>query len=129
MDTVLVMDNEVLVRSEIATYLRRCGFLVIEAGTSTEAIRALSEQRFRIDAILIDADSDGEMNGFALARWVRQNRQDVRVILAATIEKAAHAAADLCEDGPHVARPYQPEQVSDYIRRMLAARPRSEDKA
>jgi CheY-like chemotaxis protein len=127
MDTVLVMDSEVLVRSEIATYLRRCGYLVIEAGTSIEAIRVLSEQRLRIDAILIDAESGGEMNGFALGRWVRLNRQDVRVILAATIEKTAHAAADLCEEGPQVARPYQPEQVSNYIRRMLAARLRSED--
>ena len=125
MDTVLVMDTEVLVRSEIATYLRRCGYLVIEAGTTAEAIRVLSEQRFRIDAILIDADAGGEMNGFALARWVRTNRSDVKVVLAATIEKTASAAADLCEEGPHVGRPYQPQQVSDHIRRMLAARERS----
>lgn len=38
--------------------------------------------------------------------------------------RAAEAAADLCDDGPMVEKPYEPQIVVDRIRRLLAARPR-----
>ena len=40
------------------------------------------------------------------------------VILAGTIEKAAEEAGDLCEEGPHLKKPYEPQQVVDWIKKL-----------
>ena len=44
------------------------------------------------------------------------------VILAGTPAKAADAAAELCDEGPNLARPYEPQLVVDRIKRLLAKR-------
>jgi hypothetical protein len=46
------------------------------------------------------------------------------VILAGTLERAAEAAAELCEDNPAVTKPYDPQLVVDRIKQLLAARKR-----
>jgi hypothetical protein len=46
------------------------------------------------------------------------------VILAGTAERAANAAAALCEDGPLLMKPYDQRIVLDRIKRLLAARGR-----
>jgi hypothetical protein len=61
------------------------------------------------------------MDGFGLAKWVRENRPGVQVILTGSVEKAAHAAGDLCLEGPHLAKPYEPHQVVEWIKRLKAS--------
>ena len=39
--SVLVVEDDVLVRTVVAAYLRECGFDVVEAGSADEAIRVL----------------------------------------------------------------------------------------
>ena len=46
------------------------------------------------------------------------------MILAGTAERAANAAAELCEDGPMLMKPYDPQIVLDHIKQLLAARAR-----
>jgi hypothetical protein len=48
----------------------------------------------------------------------------VDIILAGTPERAAHAAADLCDDGPMLMKPYEPQIVVDRIKQLVAARQR-----
>jgi CheY-like chemotaxis protein len=121
-DTVLVVESDVLVRAVIADYLRECGFRVIEAVSADEALVVLREKEIRIDVILADVNLPGAMDGFALSQWIRTNRPGADVILAGSPRRAAHAAGELCEDGPHMARPYDPKLVHDRIMRLLAAR-------
>lgn len=117
-DTVLVVDSDVLVRMEIASYLRDCAYKVLEAPRAEEALVLLS--RSKVDAVLADVDLPGSMNGFALARWLREHRPGVSVFLASTPPMAADLAADLCEEGPLLARPYDPQLVLERIRKLKA---------
>lgn len=118
----MIVDGEVLVRHAVADYLRRCGYVVIEAANTDEAIVVLSEQSLALDAMLCDVKIPGSMNGFELRLWARQNRPGVEVILAGTIPAVAEAAAQLCDDGPDIARPYDPQGVVDHIKRLMARR-------
>lgn len=118
--TVLVVDGEVLVRHAIADYLRRCGYVVIEAASSDEALTVIAEAGIAVDAVLCDAAVGGSLNAFELVRRVRSARPGLDVALAGNPASAAASAADLCDSGPHLARPYDPQGVVDYVKRLLA---------
>jgi CheY-like chemotaxis protein len=118
--TVLVVDAEVLVRMAISAYLRDCGYRVVEAASADEALAVLRQTDLTIDAVLCDVALPGSMDGFALARWIRDHRKGLNVLLSATPARAAERAGDLCQEGPHLSRPYEPQVVVDRIRRLLA---------
>jgi DNA-binding NtrC family response regulator len=120
--TVLVVDDEVLVRLVIADYLRDCGFRVIEAAGADEAIVVLKQGTLAVDVVFSDIEMPGSMDGFGLAQWTRANRAGVDVILTGSVPRAVNAAKDLCESEGTVPKPYEPQTVHDRIRRLLAAR-------
>jgi CheY-like chemotaxis protein len=121
-ETVLVVEDEVLVRVVIAEYLRDCGFKVVEAASADEALAVLKHAALKIDVVFSNIEMPGSLDGFALAQWIRANRPDTEVILAGSPARAANAAGELCEEGPHLAKPYEPQAVLDRIRRLLAGR-------
>lgn len=118
-DTVLVVEGDVMARLGLAEYLRHCGYRVIEAASGAEAITLLSATpKIDIGVVLSAVELDERMDGFSLARWVRANRPGVEVALAGSIVKAAKTAGDLCEEGPHLRKPYEPEQVVEWIKKL-----------
>jgi CheY-like chemotaxis protein len=119
--TVLVVDDEVLIRMVISEYLRGCGYRVIEAASADEALTVLQHLETKVDVVFSDIDMPGSMDGFALSHWLRANRPSIDVILAGSITRAADEAAELCDAGP-LPKPYEPQLVIDRIRRLLAAR-------
>jgi DNA-binding NtrC family response regulator len=123
-DTVLVIDDEVLIRISIAQYLRDCGYRVLEAANADEAVTILQKPDIQVNVVLCDVEMPGSMNGFGFMKWARELRPGLTVILAGTAERAANAAAELCEDGPMLMKPYDPQIVLDHIKRLLAARAR-----
>jgi CheY-like chemotaxis protein len=121
-DTVLVVEDEVLLRLVIADYLRDCGFRVIEAADADEAIVVLKQPQLAVDVVFSDIEMPGSMDGFGLAQWTRSNRPGVEVILTGSVPRAVNAAATLCESEGPVPKPYEPQTVHHRIRRLLAAR-------
>ena len=120
--SVLIVDADIISRHAIADYLRHCSYAVVEAASIEEAFVALQESKLSIDVILCDVSGEGSKSGFELASWVRANRPDLEVKLAGGTEMAAETAAELCESGPHLRRPYDPAAVIDYITRLRASR-------
>jgi DNA-binding response OmpR family regulator len=114
-DTLLLVAEEILLRTPIAEYLRSCGFRVLEARDSDEAFAVLKRSTEHIDVILSHAE-----HGFALSQWVRTHRPSIRVVLTGTAERAAQAAAELCESGPTATRPYDPQLLVQEIKASLA---------
>ena len=119
--SVLIVDGDIVSRHAIADFLRHCGYQVVEAASTYEALVALREPTLSIDVIVCDIAAIGTQSGFELASWVRKKRPKLEVRLAGTLENAVSTAAELCEVGPHLARPYEPEAVVDYIKRLRAA--------
>lgn len=122
---VLVIDGDILSRHAISDYLRNCGYDVVEASSTDEGILALEEASLGIDIILCDIAAIGARSGFELAQWVRDHRPHLEVRLAGSLDGAVRTAADLCEVGPHLRRPYEPQAVVDYIKQLRAARDRA----
>lgn len=120
-DAILVVDADVLSRHAIAEYLRHCGYRVVEAANTDEAIVAVQDRSLSIDVIVCDIAAIGSKSGFEFASWARENRPELEVRLAGTLDKIVSTATELCESGPHLKRPYEPEAVIDYIKRLRAA--------
>jgi CheY-like chemotaxis protein len=121
-ETVLVTDDDALIRLCLAEYLRDCGYRVLEASSADEAIAILNKPDIQIDVVLSAVEMRGNTNGFGLAKRARELRPGIEFILAGTAERAAHEAGDLCQEGPLLKRPYDHRLVVERIRRLLAAR-------
>ena len=119
---VLLVEGDIVVRHPLAEYLRECGFTVFEAANGDEAMRALNGS-LGIEVVLADMATTG--SGFALRQWIKDQNLPVEVILAGSVAKAVQRAADLCEDGPRLAKPYDHILVRDQIRQALARRDRA----
>lgn len=121
-ETILLVENEVLVRVALAEYLRECGYRVVEAASAAEALTFMQSSDLRIDVLFAGVNLSGAMNGFELARWTRTNRPEIKIELTGSIPQAAGVAGDLCQEGPTGVRPYEPSVVAERIRRFLAAK-------
>lgn len=117
---ILVVESDILIRHPLAEYLRECGYRVLEAINTDEARQLLSDSSISIEIVLADVDAPGQ-GGFALGAWIRRTYPAVQVILAGTVAKAVEKAGDLCDDGPTLSKPYDPQLVLDQIRRLRAA--------
>lgn len=118
---LIVADGDVLIRNALAEYLRHCGYKVIEAANSDEVLTALLRGTAGADAVLADAELAGSINAFELRIRLRKEFPAITTILAGSVDAAANAAGQLCDDGPHLRRPYEPEKVVAHIKRLLAA--------
>ena len=123
--SILIVDGDVLSRHAISDYLRHCGYAVVEAASTDEAVKALGEPLLGVDVILCDVGAVGSQSAFKLATWVKTNRPELEVRLAGSLEGVADTAAELCKSGPHLARPYEPQAVIDYVKQLRAARDRA----
>ena len=109
-----------LVRLVIAEYLRECGYRVHEAANADEAVAVLNSPDVTVHIVFSDVIMPGSMDGFGLARWIRAHRPQVNVVLSSGIDRSAEVAGTLCEAGPLLEKPYEPQRVVDRIKQLLA---------
>jgi DNA-binding NtrC family response regulator len=103
----------------LAAYLRECGYEVVEVRGPGDARRLLNSGA-KANVAFIDLAAKGEVDGFGLAQWIRLQRPDIKVLLTSGVRRAAETAGDLCEQGPHLAKPYDHLHLEAQIRRLLA---------
>lgn len=115
LDIIIVVHENVLVRTSVAEYLRVCKFRVLETRNADEALIVLQGCKELIHAVLSDGPS-----GFVLSRWIKEHRPQIKIIRTGTLERAAQAAADLCQGGPAAKQPYDPQLLIQEIKAALA---------
>jgi DNA-binding response OmpR family regulator len=107
--TIVIVEPDILVRMVIASYLRDCGYRVLEGITAADVMTLLRSGQ-KIDVVFSEVRLRGKTDGFGLARWVRAHYPEVDVILTAGAARAADKAGCLCEDGP-LEKPYHPREI------------------
>ena len=116
MTTVLVVDDEPIVREVVVSYLRREGFRTLEAGDGDTARELL--ERDEPTLVVLDVMLPGA-DGLELCRWIRA-RSDVPVImLSARGEEADRIVGlDLGADD-YVTKPFSPRELAARVRTVL----------
>ena len=82
--TVLVVEDEVLVRAAAVAYLQDRGFSVLEASSGDQA-RSLMRHTPDIGVVFSDVQMPGSLDGVALAQWVATECPWVRVLLTSEV--------------------------------------------
>lgn len=116
--TILVVEDEVLIRLAIADYLRECGYRVFEAGSVDEAQRILGADT-EVKLVFSDVQMHGTADGFVLASWIRRHHPGMEVLLTSGLIGIDEKARDVCHEGPVVAKPYDQEAVLQRVRELL----------
>jgi DNA-binding NtrC family response regulator len=121
MPTVLIVDDELLIRMALADFLQECGFKVLQAGSAEDAIAILEASVSPIDVVFSDVRMPGEMDSFGLSKWIHQNRPGLPVLLTSGDKGMTETAAGLCEKQPVMPKPYDFHVAVARIRAMIAA--------
>ncbi len=116
--TVLVVEDELFVREPIAEYLRDCGYHVLEAADAREAI-SLVDASAGVDVVFSDVRMPGDMDGFALAHWLRTHHPEVSVLLTSGYYAVRNRGGAAIEDVKLIEKPYSQAQVLRRIRALL----------
>ena len=78
--TLLVVEDELLIRLEMVSLLDQRGFTVLQAANADEAIAILTRNS-EIRGVLSDIDMPGSMNGIALVNVISKRWPPCRLIL------------------------------------------------
>jgi CheY-like chemotaxis protein len=120
--TVLIVDDEPVIRGFLCDYLNESGFHAVAVASGDEAAQLL-ESGAAIDLVFSDVRMPGTLDGFGLARWVMDNRPDVPVLLTSCdLGKPSAAQRSWCAG--MVPKPYDFEQVVKMLHATLDARAR-----
>ena len=76
---VLLVEDEILIRMDLAESLREKGWEVIEAGTAADALDLLRTTFF--DVVVTDVHMPGSMTGMDLARSIRHDWPGLPVVV------------------------------------------------
>jgi CheY-like chemotaxis protein len=79
-ETILVVEDEALVRLTSCTILQRSGYTVLEAASPRAAIELWGSHRDRIDLVFTDVVMPGGMTGRDLVDILRRDRSDLKAL-------------------------------------------------
>lgn len=117
--TVLLVEDDELIRTNVAEYLQLADFTVIAAASGTEA-RGVLDSSEAIDLAILDVSLPG-VSGFSLAKAVRQSRRAELPILFLTArddETSRITGFELGADD-YVVKPFSPKELVMRVQAIL----------
>lgn len=78
MTTILVLENDITIRSFITLNMKRAGFNVLETDTGEKALELLEQNN--VDIVILDVMLPG-IDGFRVCKSIRKNNEDIGIII------------------------------------------------
>lgn len=114
--TILVVDDEALLRWHATDVLTQHGYAVIEAEDAATALTIL-ERRPDVRLLFTDIQMPGACNGMDLARKVHERWPNM--LLLVTSGGVTVSDGDIPDDGRFMAKPYHDEEIVDQIDTLM----------
>jgi DNA-binding response OmpR family regulator len=116
MATVLVVDDEPIVRDVVVRYLRREGYETLEAGDGLDAQELL--RRHEPSLVVLDLMLPG-MDGLQLCQWIRARSELPVIMLTARAEEADRIVGLELGADDYLTKPFSPRELAARVRTVL----------
>jgi PAS domain S-box-containing protein len=117
-ETVLLVDDEPMIRQLGGTILRRYGYQVLEAEDGQEAVDVFRQNADRIDLVVLDLTMP-RLSGHETYRVLRELKPAVRVLFASGYSAEYLTEADREHAHGFVNKPYRAEELARLVREAL----------
>jgi DNA-binding response OmpR family regulator len=114
--TVLVVDDEPIVRDVVVRYLEREGFETLEAGDGEEAQRLL--EREPPSLVVLDVMLPG-IGGLELCRWIRSRSEVPIMMLTALGEETDRIVGLELGADDYITKPFSPREIAVRVRNLM----------
>jgi signal transduction histidine kinase/PAS domain-containing protein/ActR/RegA family two-component response regulator len=118
-ETVLVVEDEPVVRDIVVEILQDLGYLPLQATDGPSGLKVLQSRR-RIDLLVTDVGLPGGINGRQLADFAREHRPELKVLFITGYAENAAIAAGFLEPGMEmITKPFATDALGAKVRAML----------
>ena len=117
--TILVVDDESIIRDLARNALEHAGFSVLEARDGVEALERFDQEQRAIDLVLLDMTMP-RMGGAETFRQLRSLAPDIKVLLTSgyTQKESLESLAELPPDG-FLQKPFRVRELVGKVREIL----------
>jgi CheY-like chemotaxis protein len=120
-ETILVVEDDALVRKYVTAQLQSLGYSTLEAGNAAEAL-AIADGTAPFELLFTDIIMPGSMNGRELADEVARRRSALKVLFTSGYtENALLEHGRLPSEVLLLAKPYRKSELARMLRRALEA--------
>jgi DNA-binding response OmpR family regulator len=130
MKKVLIMEDELNIRSFVVINLKRAGYDAIEAGNGQEALDAIAENP-DIGVAILDIMVPGDMDGFEVCRRIRASNARIGIImLTAKSQEMDKVTGLMTGADDYVTKPFSPAELTariDALYRRMGGTPETEE--
>jgi DNA-binding response OmpR family regulator len=116
MSTVLVVDDEPIVRDVVVRYLEREGYRTLVAGDGNVARQLI--QRHSPNLVVLDLMLPGT-DGLELCRWIRRHSDLPVIMLTARGEEADRIVGLELGADDYITKPFSPRELAVRVRTVL----------
>ncbi|WP_407177960.1 PAS domain S-box protein [Bradyrhizobium sp. STM 3562] len=118
-ETILVVEDDRLVRDYVLTQLHSLGYVTLDAANASEAL-SLVDQGHKFDLLFTDVIMPGLMNGRQLADHLQKHLPDLKVLFTSGYTENAIIHHGRLDSGVLLlAKPYRKSDMARMIRRAL----------
>jgi PAS domain S-box-containing protein len=117
-ETVLIVEDDALVRSFVVTQLQSLGYLALVATNAEEAL-IIVDSVAKIDLLFSDVIMPGSMNGRQLADEALKRRPSLKILFTSAYSRDATGRLDV--GVLLLAKPYRKSDLANMIRKALSA--------
>ena len=114
--TILVAEDDVLLRLHATDLLEENGYTVLEANSAEEALKVM-ETRKDVRLLFTDIQMPPGIDGLELARQV--HRRWPKVLLVITSGQMQPTKAEIADDGQFIRKPYRAQELLGKIDAVL----------
>lgn len=120
-ETVLVVDDEPMIRMLVVDVLDELGYATLEAGDGAEGLATLSARK-DVDLLITDVGLPNGMNGRQLADAARMDRPGLKVLFITGYADNVVLGGSHLEDGMAIlTKPFQVGELAQRVRELVDA--------
>jgi CheY-like chemotaxis protein len=121
-ETILVCEDDAVVRAYSAEVLRELGYSVLEAADGPSALRVLEREDVRVDLLFTDVVLPGGMSGAVLADRARRERPGLKVLFTTGYARNAIFHHGRLDPGVElITKPFSYAALATRVRDLLDA--------